>query len=176
MIKREIMNVLSYITILGLIVFIFTFILYGDKDSVLAQFSFLNNDISIKTIFGNKFLAENYPVEDEEGLKGTPYVFSINNSKNKKVKYQLIFVNNDEEIEKAGYQKLDNKYLRYSLEKENNDYTVPKSIPEDGIIYESIINKKTKEEFKLYVWLDINSDSNVQNKMYNGVLIINEIK
>lgn len=176
MIKKELTNVLSYITILALIIFLFTFVLYGDKNSVLAQFSFLNNDISIKTISGNSSLTENYPIEDSEGIKGIPYVFSINNSKKNKVKYQLTFINNEEQIKESGYEVLENKYLRYSIEKEDNTFTKPKTVPNDGIIYTSSINKKTTEQLKLYVWLDINSDDNVQNKMYNGIITIKEIK
>ncbi len=138
--------------------------LYGIKNvfSSIKNSTYINNEKEYKQdklsiVDGKK---ETY----EEVLEREPYSFSIINNNNYKVIYniylkeyeELIYLDgcNDRKIELENISYLLNEKKEILKNDEKNNY----------IIYSGILNSNEKKNFDLRIWINKNTDYNIENK------------
>ncbi len=113
-------------------------------------------------------LEKAYPVSEEEGLKSTPYSFQVINKGTINGRYKLYL--SDDEIE-DNEERIDNKYVRYSLEREN---VVIKSGTldelKDNLLDETSINKGNTNNYNLRLWIDEKADNLAIDKVLSKKL------
>lgn len=98
------------------------------------------------------------------------YTFKIKNSANKRKKFTVKIVDDDEMIDsdKCRNKLLDKDYIKYSIEK--NDVS---KLNKTGIIINSTLEKNSSKTYKIKVWVDNNYTGN-DDFHYHGKFIIEE--
>lgn len=176
--NKEIKRLIFSIVSVSLFLIIATAFVYLPKqETLLSSLAFLQNQkrFYMQDLSSGILLKEAIPVSDTKGLENDPYIFKVVNNSNSKIKYRITFNNNKDKIEKSGREVLPNKYLRYTLKENNNDFIEPLNLSDDGIIYETTINANSSITFEFKMWLDYNSDNNAMNKVFVGKVEIEEI-
>lgn len=103
------------------------------------------------------------PLSDQEGLKQDSYVFEITNTANKRIKYIVEFEN----VGDSSYESLDYKYIRYSISKDNKNFSNPTNMSQDGYLMTDVISGNTKQTYYLKFWIDSNAGNEILNKSLN---------
>lgn len=170
--------ILSIITTTLFLVFSTCFIYFPKQDNLFASLAFLQEEqkFYMEELSDGILLNDAYPVTDAQGMGYEPYRFRIVNNSNYDISYQIKFNNNEKKIKSLGKEVLPNKYLRYIIKEENEEYTLANTLGDDSIIYSSIIPANSKKVFEFKMWLDYNSDSNAMNKTFIGKIEITEVK
>lgn len=175
-INRQIKSrIMSIIFILVILVVGTIYVYYPNQQELLSSFAFLQNQqgLYLEELSSGIKLAEAYPIVDEVGNQSEPYQFKIINNSNKEVKCQIIFKNQLDKIEERNLEPLPAKYLRYSLQSEDNE--IIETLTEDEIIYETTIAANTETEFNFRLWLGTNLDAEGMGKTFIGQMEIKEI-
>jgi len=175
-INRQIKSrIMSIVFILVILVVGTIYVYYPNQQQLLSSFAFLQNQqgLHLEELSSGIKLAEAYPITDEVGNQSDPYKFKIVNNSNKEVKYQIIFKNQLDKIEARGFEALPAKYLRYSLQTEDSQLT--ETLPDDEIIYETVINANSEVVFNFRLWLGTNLDADGMGKTFIGQMEIKEI-
>ncbi len=94
------------------------------------------------------FILENTnKLTKEDALKEWPYIINIENTGDAKGLYQIIIKDIDSNIEREN--------LEYSLYLNDNEVSSSKlSDIKENILYTHEINGNTKQEYKLYIWVN----------------------
>ena len=86
-------------------------------------------------------------LSEEEALKLWPYIMHIENNGKREAKFNLVIKDVDGDIKRD--------YLSYALLKDDKKVESGKlSDIKNNIIYEGTINKKEKNDYKLYIWVN----------------------
>lgn len=112
------------------------------------------------------------PVTDEIGIRYTPYTFSVTNTGNLDSNYSIYL--DDLDID-SGKLRLDDKYVKYSLVKDDeivatrllSDITGEKRVLDTG----SLLSGQTVN-YKLKLWVDVNTPNEEQNKVFSSQIRI----
>lgn len=115
--------------------------------------------------FNDKF---QYPVSDASGISQEPYSFSLTNTGNNDIGYfEIRMVDQENKI-----STLPHKYIRYTLQKGNDEYTNSVNLGDvDSIIYSGYNFKQNETiNFNLKMWIDESSPKSVYNKELYGAL------
>jgi len=115
--------------------------------------------------FNDKF---QYPVSDASGLSQQPYSFSLTNTGNNDIGYfEIRMINQENKI-----STLPHKYIRYALQKGQDEYTSPVNLGDvDSVVYSGYDFKQNETiKFNLKMWIDETSPKNVYNKELYGAL------
>lgn len=176
--KEIIKRSISIISILTFLLVMTMYYYVPKKDQLLSSMAFLQNSykLSIQDVTTGILLKDATPVLDEVGMNNDPYTFKVINKSNKAVTYKIVFNNNKEKVTQKGKEVLDNKYLRYTIQEENNDYQNPSNLTEDGLIYTATINPRSEVVFNFKMWLDYDADNGAMNKVFIGTIALEEIK
>lgn len=111
------------------------------------------------------------PMTDEDGLKTTPYTFTITNTGDIKAYYT---VSNEEELANT----LDTSYLRMKLIGDDGYDSGVKTVKDLGTETYRLINEtelavgKTVT-YKLYMWISSDAGNNIQDKVYKSKIVVN---
>ncbi len=111
------------------------------------------------------------PMTDEDGLKTTPYTFTITNTGDIKAYYT---VSNEEELANT----LDTSYLRMKLIGDDGYDSGIKTVKNLGTETYRLINEtelavgKTVT-YKLYMWISSDAGNNIQDKVYKSKIVVN---
>ena len=121
-------------------------------------------------------LSGQYPMSDEEGLKLTPYVFTIKNTGSLTADYEVFIqddldmINNEEE--NCANIQLNKDYIRYKL-----DTAAPanlSSIADSNYkIATGSLEAGGSVTYTLYVWIREGVGNDVLNKHYHGKIVVN---
>lgn len=170
--------VFSIISVSLFLIVATTFVYIPKQENLLSSLAFLKNEkrFYMQDLSSGVLLKEAIPTSDNEGMKNDPYIFKITNNSSSKITYQIVFKNDKEKIEKMGKEVLPNKYLRYSIKENNDNFIEPVNLTDDGIIYETVIDAKSSTVFEFKMWLDYNSDNGAMNKSFVGKIGIEEVK
>ena len=111
------------------------------------------------------------PVSDEEGLESTGYSFKITNTGNIASDYVIYFIDKDLT---NGEERLDNKYVKYNIEKNNESVNTDLlSNINNNILISGRLEKEEVAEFTLRLWLDDEAfDRNATNKVLKKTIKI----
>lgn len=106
-------------------------------------------------------------MDKEQALKEWPYIMEIDNTGSGKGLYQIIIT----DMEKSTIKR-DN--LDYALYLEDKEIVSGKlSNIKDNVLYEGEINGKTKQKYKLYIWV---TSEETKDDVYEYKLEFNTIK
>lgn len=157
------------IVIIALSYAAFRFTGYGQKENVVTL-----GNLELTLTEGTTInLEEVYPLTNAEGLALDGYSFTLENTGTASVDY-VIYLDNIEIT--SPDIKLDDKYLKYSLDKNNSVGTAEylESLGVDGsrIIDQGTLNSGEKNNYTLRVWPTIEVDGDFGGHVWKGKLRI----
>lgn len=97
------------------------------------------------------------------------YILKIDNKKNKNLKYQILFVSDDENKQICGCKNINNFTIKYSV---NNKVKV---LDNSLIVNEGVVSANSLEEILIKIGFDKNSFL-TENSHFHGHFVIEEIK
>lgn len=170
-------TIISIISVSLFLLVTTTFVYLPKQETLLSSLAFLQNQkrFYMQDLSSGILLKDAVPVSDSKGLKNYPYTFKVVNNSNSKITYHIIFKNNKEKVSNTGREVLPNKYLRYTIKENNNNYIEPLNLTDNGIIYETTIDANSSSTFEFKMWLDYNSDNEAMDKAFVGKIEIEEI-
>lgn len=170
-------TIISIISVSLFLLVTITFVYLPKQETLLSSLAFLQNQkrFYMQDLSSGILLKDAVPVSDSKGLKNDSYTFKVVNNSNSKIIYHIIFKNNKEKVSNTGREVLPNKYLRYTIKENNNNYIEPLNLTDNGIIYETTIDANSSSTFEFKMWLDYNSDNEAMDKAFVGKIEIEEI-
>ena len=100
-----------------------------------------------------------YPSTDEEGMKTDGYTFQIYNNSGKEIKYKLSFITEEANT-------IDNKYIKYSYNINDGEYSAPQTLEDNSVILNSIDGKK-ENTYNVKFWIDEDAGNEIMNKVFS---------
>lgn len=170
-------TIISIISVSLFLLVTITFVYLPKQETLLSSLAFLQNQkrFYMQDLSSGILLKDAVPVSDSKGLKNDSYAFKVVNNSNSKITYHIIFKNNKEKVSNTGREVLPNKYLRYTIKENNNNYIEPLNLTDNGLIYETTIDANSSSTFEFKMWLDYNSDNEAMDKVFVGKIEIEEI-
>lgn len=158
--------VVSVVALLGASYALLTMTLEGDKTITLTA-GILKVDFDEGD---NINLNEIAPMTDSQGLKTTPYTFTVTNNGNINAYYHV-------SLEEDSNNTLDNSYLKMRLTSDNGyDSGVVKvssyGTGEFDITSEATLEPSDKVTYQLWMWLDNDADNSAQGKLYQSKIVV----
>ena len=157
---------ISVIALIGASYALLTMTLEGDKEITLTA-GILKVDFSE----GDNISIENSaPMSDKEGLKTTPYTFTVTNTGNINAYYHV-------SLEEDSNNTLSNSYLKMRIIGNNgydsgvirvSDY----GVGDFEIIGEDILKPSDKVTYQLWMWLDEAAGNEVQGTIYQSKIVV----
>ncbi len=121
-------------------------------------------------------LSDKYPMSDEEGLKLTPYVFSIKNTGSLAADYE-VFIQDDTDMisqDNCSNNQLNKDYIRYKLD--TGSPTNLSSIADSNYkIASGSLEAGGSVTYTLYVWIREGVGNDVLGKHYHGKIVVNGV-
>ena len=157
---------ISVIALVGASYALLTISLEGDKEITLKA-----GILKVDFIEGDNINLENTaPMSDKEGLKTTPYTFTVTNTGNIDAYYHV-------SLEEDSNNTLSNNYIKMRLTGSNgydsgiikvNNYGVGTF----EIRGEDILEPSDKVTYTLYMWLDEKAGNEVQGTIYQSKIVV----
>ncbi len=157
---------ISVIALIGSSYALLTITLEGDKDLTLTA-GILNVDF---TEGDNINLDNTAPLTDNQGLKTTPYTFTITNTGNIDAYYHV-------SLEEDSNNTLSNSYLKMKITGSNgydsgiikvNNY----GVGDFEIIGEDVLSPSEDLTYTLYMWLDEDAGNETQGTIYQSKIVV----
>ncbi len=119
-------------------------------------------------------LSGQYPMSDEEGVKLTPYTFTIENTGTLPANYEIFIQDDTDMIEQdnCANNQLNKDYIRYKLDS-GNPTNLSSIAGNNYKIAIGSLEPKEKVTYKLYIWIREGVGNDVLNKHYHGKIIVN---
>lgn len=141
----------------------------GDVDNVVTL-----GTLELTLNQGNVInLSDTYPLTDSEGLATTGYSFTLENTGTADVNYKIYL---DNVAIDSPDVKLDDKYLKYSLDKDASKGSASylTSLGGDGsrILDQGVISKDVSINYVLRVWPTVEIDGDFGGQVWKGKLRI----
>ena len=168
----------KYITISVAIILISIIVLIGTSYALLTMTIEGDKKISVTAgILKVDFTDGNYinldnaaPVTDKQGLKTTPYTFTITNTGNINAYYHV-------SLEEETTNTLTHNYLKMRLTNDKGYdsgvvYVSDYEASEMEIMREQTLEPEDKVTYTLWMWLDYNSDNSAQGKLYQSKIVV----
>ena len=157
---------ISIIALVGASYALLTMTIQGDKKITLTA-GILKVDFDEGD---NINLNEIAPMTDSQGLKTTPYTFTVTNTGNINAYYHV-------SLEEDSNNTLDNSYLKMRLTSDNGyDSGVVKvsgyGTGEFDITSEATLEPEDTVTYNLWMWLDENADNSAQGKLYQSKIVV----
>ena len=121
-------------------------------------------------------LTGQYPMSDEEGLKLTPYIFTITNTGTLAADYEVFIQDDTDMISKDNCEgnQLNKDYIKYKLDTGNP--TILSSIAGSNYrIATGTLEAGKSVTYTLYVWIREGVGNDVLNKHYHGKIVVNGV-
>ena len=157
---------ISIIALIGTSYALLTMSIEGEKEISLTA-GILKVDFSE----GNNINLDNAaPISDNEGLKTTPYTFTITNTGNIDAYYHI-------SLEEDSNNTLSNRYVKMKMTGSNGYDSGIIKVNNYGegtfeIRGEDILSPNDKVTYTLYMWLDEEADNSAQGKIYQSKIVV----
>ena len=121
-------------------------------------------------------LSGQYPTSDEEGMKLTPYTFTITNTGSLAADYEVFIQDDTDMIEQdnCGNNQLNKDYIRYKL-----DTGTPANLSSlagsNYKIASGSLEPNGSVTYTLYVWIREGVGNDVLSKHYHGKIVVNGV-
>lgn len=171
-IGQTIFSIVLTITFLGTM----TWLWFGPRvkygtNGRLASMGLVGQDLVYYDLSEGINMENAYPVSDTYGLTTTPYVFQISNKGNRDWEYQIQLIR--EEIDEENM--LEYNYLRYAIQKNEDAYSDPATIPQDGIIYVDQLNERESTVYSIKIWIDENAGNEIMDTSFTGRISVSPL-
>lgn len=176
--KKEIRSRLLSIATTLLFLFVMTWFWFGpQKELREAQTMMSNyqNALALKEENSGIVLENAIPVADETGSRVEPYQFTVTNESTKPLKIGLYFMNDREAILKDGCEVLDNNYIRYTIAQDDVNYSKPRNLNVDGLMYVDTLEANEQRTYQLKFWLDESSGNEIMGKHFHAKVTASEV-
>ena len=100
------------------------------------------------------------------GKENEGYVFKIVNNGETSKEFKIEFINTVEDEEK----KLDAKFIRYQIIKNNEVFIDAENIPTDGILFTDSVEDENTYELKL--WIDYDATHEILGKYFSSKIAV----
>ena len=182
--KRYIILGIITVLLMVLIVFLvgrsFGFFKYTKKGDVTNVITISGIKVDIENPENDALNLENaYPMNDEEGLALTPFVFTMTNTSNKVLSYTLRVENDEDKQLSCALEdqticpKLTTNYIKYSYKKNDGTYTTPQLLStNDDIIANGTISSGETISSSIIIWIDREAGNEIMDHYFFGQLII----
>ncbi len=117
-----------------------------------------------------------YPMSDEEGLKLTPYVFTITNTGTLTADYE-VFIQDDTDMinqDNCSGNQLNKDYIRYKLDT-GNPTNLSSIAGSNYKIASGSLEAGSSVTYTLYVWIREGVGNDVLYKHYHGKIVVNGV-
>ena len=157
---------ISIIALIGTSYALLTMSIEGEKEISLTA-GILKVDFSE----GNNINLENAaPMSDNEGLKTTPYTFTITNTGNIDAYYHI-------SLEEDSNNTLSNRYVKMKMTGSNGYDSGIIKVNNYGegtfeIRGEDVLEPEDSVTYTLYMWLDEEADNSAQGKIYQSKIVV----
>ena len=121
-------------------------------------------------------LTGQYPMSDEEGLKLTPYVFTITNTGSLTADYE-VFIQDDTDMinqDNCSGNQLNKDYIRYKLDT-GSPANLSSIAGSNYKIATGSLEPGGSVTYTLYVWIREGVGNDVLNKHYHGKIVVNGV-
>ena len=121
-------------------------------------------------------LTGQYPMSDEEGLKLTPYVFTITNTGSLTADYE-VFIQDDTDMinqDNCSGNQLNKDYIRYKLDT-GSPANLSSIAGSNYKIASGSLEAGGSVTYTLYVWIREGVGNDVLNKHYHGKIVVNGV-
>ena len=121
-------------------------------------------------------LTGQYPMSDEEGLKLTPYVFTITNTGSLTADYE-VFIQDDTDMinqDNCSGNQLNKDYIRYKLDT-GSPANLSSIAGSNYRIATGSLAPDASVTYTLYVWIREGVGNDVLNKHYHGKIVVNGV-
>mgnify|MGYP001852433483 CR=1 FL=1 len=121
-------------------------------------------------------LSGQYPVSDEEGMKLTPYVFTITNTGTLTADYE-VFIQDDTDMigqDNCSGNQLNKDYIRYKLNT-GSPANLSSIAGSNYRIATGSLEAGGSVTYTLYVWIREGVGNDVLNKHYHGKIVVNGV-
>ena len=121
-------------------------------------------------------LTGQYPMSDEEGLKLTPYVFTITNTGSLTADYE-VFIQDDTDMinqDNCSGNQLNKDYIRYKLDT-GSPANLSSLAGSNYKIATGSLEAGGSVTYTLYVWIREGVGNDVLNKHYHGKIVVNGV-
>ena len=157
---------ISVIALIGTSYALLTMTIEGDKEITLTA-GILKVDFSEGD---NINLDNTYPMSDKEGLKTTPYTFTITNTGNINAYYHI-------SLEEDSNNTLSNSYVKMKMTGDNGYDSGIIKVNNYGegtfeIRGEDVLEPSDEVAYQLWMWLDEDADNSAQGKIYQSKIVI----
>lgn len=182
--KKLIISVILIILLIALIVFLvgrsFGFFRYVREGEITNIITINGIKVEIEDEENDALnLKDIYPMDDNQGMGLTPFVFTMNNTSSKDLTYS-IRVDNDTEKQEACVLEdntpcpvLTTDYIKYSYKKNDGTYTEPKILSStDNIVASGTISSEETITSSIILWVDSEAGNEIQNHYFFGKVII----
>lgn len=121
-------------------------------------------------------LSGQYPMSDEEGLKLTPYVFTITNTGTLTADYEVYIQDDQDMISKDNCtnNQLNKDYIRYKLDT-GTPANLSSLADSNYKIATGSLEAGGSATYTLYVWIREGVGNDVLNKHYHGKIVVNGV-
>ena len=110
------------------------------------------------------------PLTDEEGMKLTPYIFTIKNTGTLDGKYNV-------SLDEKDGNTLDKRYIKYSVKESDGEWSTPAYLNTGLLLTSSKIIKSGEEvTYQLKMWLDEKAGNDVQGQKYDAKIVVNTVQ
>jgi len=125
-----------------------------------------NSNLAFLDLTDGINLENAYPVSDSVGLTNSAYSFQIENKGTDYEKYKIQFCSLEEIDENVKI--LENKYLRFAIKKNNEAYTIPSNLTDEGTIFIDSIAPNETSIYSIKMWIDQDAGNEIMNSYFYG--------
>ncbi len=157
---------ISIIALLGTTYALLTMTIEGDKKITLTA-----GILSVDFKEGDNINLDNIaPMTDKQGLKTTPYTFTITNTGNINAYYHV-------SLEEDSNNTLSNNYLKMRLTNDKGYDSGIVKVNNYGtgtfdVMNEQILEPSDNTTYTLWMWLDEDADNSAQGKLYQSKIVV----
>ncbi len=110
-------------------------------------------------------ITDAYPMDDEDGMNQTPYIFTVRNTGTAKAQYRIRLVK-DEASYTNDLANVDSSYIKYGFQKGNDTPTIGFVDANSGILItdELLAGNGGNQEYSLRLWID--SEKELPNTLF----------
>ena len=157
---------ISIIALLGTTYALLTMTIEGDKKITLTA-----GILQVDFEEGDNINLDNIaPMTDKQGLKTTPYTFTITNTGNINAYYHV-------SLEEDSANTLTNNYLKMRLTNDQGYDSGVVKVNSYGtgtfdVMNEQVLEPSNNTTYTLWMWLDENADNSAQGKIYQSKIVV----
>lgn len=178
-IKKEIISRIVSILSTSIFLIVTTWFWFGPRLELTEAKSAMTNqaisNLTFTDLSEGMKLENAYPVPDSIGEKIEPYKFQITNHDSIEVTFDITFVNDLLEVQKDNCKVLGNNYLRYTIKRNDDNYTTPRNLALDGTMYVDTLSPGETATYELKFWIDQNAGNEIMDTHFHAKVSIVQV-